>query len=107
MPNVQSPKRSGVVIPNSPQWYQRLAAFLIWLGAMKIWHYVSLASILAGWTLPAAVLGAGGQRPPLNWPLLSLSLLIAGLVTWRHRTNLQRIAAGIEPKAGRNPRHRS
>ena len=30
--------KSGVVIPNSPQWYQRLAAFLIWL----------LASILLG-----------------------------------------------------------
>jgi lysophospholipid acyltransferase (LPLAT)-like uncharacterized protein len=25
------PKKSGVVIPNAPKWYQRLAAFLIWL----------------------------------------------------------------------------
>jgi lysophospholipid acyltransferase (LPLAT)-like uncharacterized protein len=24
-------KRSGVVVPNAPKWYQRLAAFLIWL----------------------------------------------------------------------------
>ena len=26
-----TPKKSGVVIPNAPKWYQRLAAFLIWL----------------------------------------------------------------------------
>ena len=29
----RKPQKSGVVIPNSPRWFQRLAAFLIWLVA--------------------------------------------------------------------------
>ncbi len=39
-PNAKPPKRkvSGVVVPHSPKWYQRLAAFLIWL-------FVSLVSL--------------------------------------------------------------
>ena len=31
IPTQTTAKKSGVVIPNSPQWYQRLAAFFIWL----------------------------------------------------------------------------
>ena len=30
-PKPKAPKRSGVVIPNAPRWYQRLLARLIWL----------------------------------------------------------------------------
>ena len=30
MPPPKTPRRSGVVIPNAPKWYQRLAAWLIW-----------------------------------------------------------------------------
>jgi lysophospholipid acyltransferase (LPLAT)-like uncharacterized protein len=29
-------RKSGVVIPNAPKWYQRLAAFLIWLGISAV-----------------------------------------------------------------------
>ena len=37
MSKAQSPKRSsGVVIPNSPRWFQRLAAFFIWLVASLV-----------------------------------------------------------------------
>jgi lysophospholipid acyltransferase (LPLAT)-like uncharacterized protein len=32
----QTPKKSGVVIPNAPEWYQRLAAFLIWLSICAV-----------------------------------------------------------------------
>jgi acyl phosphate:glycerol-3-phosphate acyltransferase len=95
---------AGVMLGLAP--WVLLAALLVWAVAMAIWRFVSLASILAAWTLPIAAVVQGiarGRRgqPDLNWPLLALSLLIAGLVTWRHRGNLQRLAAGTEPKAGR------
>jgi glycerol-3-phosphate acyltransferase PlsY len=111
---------AGVMLGLAP--WVLLAAFLVWAATMAIWRYVSLGSILAGWSLPVAVIGQGFARgstevversdahvtrlmvyhqPELNWPLLTLALLIAVLVTWRHRGNLQRLAAGTEPKAGR------
>jgi hypothetical protein len=35
-PKPKAPKRSGVVIPNAPKWYQRLAAFLVWLAVSVV-----------------------------------------------------------------------
>jgi lysophospholipid acyltransferase (LPLAT)-like uncharacterized protein len=32
----QTPRASGVVVPNSPRWYQRLAAFSLWVVASPI-----------------------------------------------------------------------
>ena len=32
----RKPQKSGVIIPNSPRWFQRLAAFLLWLVASLV-----------------------------------------------------------------------
>jgi glycerol-3-phosphate acyltransferase PlsY len=77
-----------------------LAAVAVWAATMKISRYVSLSSILAGWALPAAVGLLGWRSGHLNPPVLALAMLIAVLVTVRHRSNIARIAAGTEPKAG-------
>lgn len=90
---------AGVMLGLAP--WALLAAVFVWAAAMVICRYVSLSSILAGWTLPVAVTVQSWRQEAFNWPLLTLALLIAILVTWRHRANLQRIAAGTEPKAGR------
>jgi glycerol-3-phosphate acyltransferase PlsY len=76
------------------------AAVVVWLVAVKLSRYVSLASILAGWALAVAVAVEAWLRGSLNFPVMALALLIAVLVTVRHRGNLARIAAGTEPRAG-------
>jgi glycine/D-amino acid oxidase-like deaminating enzyme len=43
-----------------------------------------------------ATFGDSGLRPAY----LSLALLTTALVLWRHRSNLQRLMAGTEPKLG-------
>lgn len=90
---------AGVMLGLAP--WALLAAALVWAATMAVWRYVSLGSILAGWTLPVAVAVQGWRQGVFNWPLLALAALISVLVTVRHRSNLQRIAAGTEPKAGR------
>jgi glycerol-3-phosphate acyltransferase PlsY len=78
-----------------------MAAVMVWALAMKVCRYVSLSSILAGWTAPLVVAAIGWWRDSLNVSILGLAFLIAVLVTVRHRDNIARIAAGTEPKAGR------
>ncbi len=93
---------AGIMIGLAP--WPLLIALLAWLVSRKLWGYVSLASIIAGWTLLLAVLGQSWSRGIFNGPLTVLSAVLALLVTLRHRTNLRRIAAGTEPKVGRRPR---
>ena len=62
---------------------------------------MSLSSVLAALSLPLLMLGsfasAGGELRPAY---LSLSVVTAVLVIWRHRSNLQRLLAGTEPRLG-------
>jgi glycerol-3-phosphate acyltransferase PlsY len=89
---------AGVMLGLAP--WALLAACLAWGLSMKVCRYVSLSSIVAGWTLPVAVGVQAWRAGSVNGPLLALALLIAVLVTVRHRSNLARIAAGTEPRAG-------
>lgn len=89
---------AGVMLGLAP--LALLGAVAVWALSLKVWRYVSLASILAGWTLPVAVAIQAWRTGQLNGPLLVLSLLIAILVTVRHRSNIARLAAGTEPRTG-------
>ena len=89
---------TGIMLGLAP--WALLAAVTAWALSLKISRYVSLSSIIAGWVLPVAVGLLGWRSGHWNPPLLTLALVIAALVTVRHRTNLARIAAGTEPKAG-------
>jgi glycerol-3-phosphate acyltransferase PlsY len=74
---------------------------LVWVVTLRIWGFVSLASILAGF---AVALGLACQMALSGrWDavLLGFSAVVALLVFLRHRGNLQRIAAGTEPKVWR------
>lgn len=68
--------------------------------------YTSLASILAAVAMPVSVLVIAGIEPDATAgttaPPLLIGLVIASLVTWRHRSNLGRLRAGTEPR-GRRP----
>jgi glycerol-3-phosphate acyltransferase PlsY len=72
-----------------------LIAFVVWCACVVAWHYVSLASILAAWSLPIAVLMVG----PYPRALLVVTLLLAVLVTFRHRDNIGRLLRGEEARA--------
>lgn len=69
-----------------------LGIFLLVLAASR---FVSLASLTAAAVLPVVTWVT--QRDPL---LLGFALVLAGLVFWRHRANIQRLRAGTEPRIG-------
>lgn len=80
-------------------WPVGLACFGIFLTTLSLSRIVSLSSVVAALSLPLLMLGsfgADGLRPAY----LSLALLTTALVLWRHRSNLQRLVAGTEPKLG-------
>jgi glycerol-3-phosphate acyltransferase PlsY len=87
------------------------AAFALWGVIFAIWRYVSLASLVAGLTLPFIVLAESiaaqrlGKIDPNTpvvtaaWPFLTMGLLLATLVGWTHRANIKRLINGTELRA--------
>lgn len=78
-----------------------LAAGAVWLVAFFAFRYASVASILAGVTLPVAAVAFGY---PVSVILFGLAAF--GAILFLHRTNLRRLRAGTESRFnfGR-PRH--
>lgn len=80
-------------------WPVGLACFGIFLTVLSFSRIVSLSSVVAALSLPLLMLGwfgQGGLRPAY----LALALLTTLLVVWRHRSNIQRLLAGTEPRLG-------
>ena len=87
---------AGVLLALMP--WAVLAIAVVWFAVFQISRYVSLASICAAAALPLAVAalwygGCGG-----NGSLLGFALLISALAIWRHRSNMERLRAGTEPR---------
>jgi glycerol-3-phosphate acyltransferase PlsY len=80
-------------------WPVGLACFGIFLTCLSLSRIVSLSSMVAALALPLLMLGWFGKAE-LRPAYLALALLTTALVLWRHRTNLQRLLAGTEPKLG-------
>jgi glycerol-3-phosphate acyltransferase PlsY len=72
-----------------------LPLILCWLCVVLLTGYVSLASMLAGAGLIAAVY----LIEPRNAPLLGFCILITAFVIYTHRGNIARLAAGTESRA--------
>lgn len=83
-----------------------LTIFAIWGVVLKVTRYVSLASIIAAASLPAAVLGlmffgpAHGWGAVHGWGSFHFAVAAAALVIWRHTANIQRLRARTEPRFG-------
>jgi len=92
----------GVFIPIC--WQAVIAAVALWVIVVVFWRYSSLGSISAAAALPIFVylFYAPGHAPP---EVVTLgTLLIAVLVIFKHRSNIQRLIAGEEPRLGSPPK---
>lgn len=75
-----------------------ISVLVVWLLLFQITRYVSLASIAAAAALPFFV-WIYLDIHLLNGPsLLPFSALIAAVVIWRHRSNMQRLIRGTEQR---------
>jgi glycerol-3-phosphate acyltransferase PlsY len=75
-----------------------LAGCILWIGTLYLTRYVSLASVAMGAGFFAAVLLqvlSGEPRPEL----LAATAALLVLILVRHRSNMARIRAGVEPKS--------
>lgn len=76
-------------------------AALVFAGALAIWRYVSLASMLAGAAMVAAAWALflrDGAVSPAEGMALAVLAVIFVLVVYRHRSNITRILNGTESK---------
>ncbi len=78
-----------------------VAIFFVWLIIFQLTRYVSLASIGAAVALPMVVGILILRKSVTDAALLYFSVLIAGVVIWRHRSNLKRLLNGTEPRFSR------
>ena len=76
-------------------WPVGLACFGIFLTTLTLFRIVSLSSVVAAISLP--LLMAAGTD---GFAKVVVALVAMALVIWRHRSNLQRIVVGSEPKIG-------
>ena len=83
----------GVVAVNAPL---VLLCAGVWIIVLMVTHYVSLASMIAGVCYPIFTLTSPkvGHLPPF----IIFSLVVAILLIYTHRKNIQRLKAGTESK---------
>ncbi|HEX5774175.1 MAG TPA: glycerol-3-phosphate 1-O-acyltransferase PlsY, partial [Geomobilimonas sp.] len=70
-----------------------LCALAVFIVVLLTWRYVSLASISAAAAMPILILLLG--NPP---PIAAMTRLIAALVIYKHRENIDRLRSGTESK---------
>jgi len=79
----------GVVAVTAP--VLLLPALLIWGLTLKLFGYVGMATIAAGFAMPLYVLITG---MPQQWPLLVFAGLLALFVLYTHRSNIKKLQSG-------------
>ena len=75
-----------------------LGSLLIWVIVFETTRYVSLASIIAALALPITAALLARWQIVHTWALIYFSLMIMGLVLWRHRSNFSRLLKGTEQR---------
>ena len=78
-----------------------VAIFFVWLIIFQLTRYVSLASVGAAVALPVVVGILIMRKSVTDAALLYFSVIIAGVVIWRHRSNLKRLVNGTERRFSR------
>ena len=70
-----------------------------WILTFVVTRYVSLASIAAAVALPIAAAVWPNEDMSRFGPLFWVCLFLGLMAVWKHRSNLQRLRQGTEPKA--------
>ncbi len=83
----------GVVLAVAP--WLALICLISWLPTALIWRYSSLSALLSFALYPIITFLTCDARPQRL-----LSLFIFGMIYYRHRGNIKRLIAGVEPKIG-------
>ena len=73
-----------------------LLCFGVWFLVLMVTHYVSLASMIAGCSFPLFTLIS--PKVGHNVPFIVFSFVIAVLLLFTHRKNIERLRAGTESK---------
>jgi glycerol-3-phosphate acyltransferase PlsY len=84
----------GVVLAVAP--WTGLVCLLTWAAAAAVWRFSSLSALIAFALYPLITFAYHGDSRPLSL----LSLVVFGLMYFRHRDNIKRLLAGTEPKIG-------
>jgi acyl phosphate:glycerol-3-phosphate acyltransferase len=72
------------------------SAVLVWLVTAGVWRYSSGAAITAFILLPVLAAALRGDRQ-----FVVFTVVVSGLILWRHKDNMIRLWNGTEPKIGR------
>ena len=75
-----------------------LIGVAVWVLTFEVTRYVSVASVTAAVILPFAVLGLAYAGHTNGLELFYVSLCLAVVVVFRHRSNLSRLVQGTEPR---------
>jgi glycerol-3-phosphate acyltransferase PlsY len=78
-----------------------LVGAAIWVLTFLATRYVSVASIAAAAALPIIILITAWLGKTTGKSLFYSSVCLAGVVIWRHRSNLSRLMRGTEPRFSR------
>ncbi len=81
----------GVVLGIS--WKPALILIILWAMALYITRFVSVASMLS--SLSAIIVFLAMDYPP---NIILMALIISALIVFKHRSNIQRLISGEEPK---------
>ena len=76
-------------------WPVGLACFGLFMAVISISRIVSLSSVVAAIGLPVLMVLTGA-----NGASISVSVVASVMVLWRHRSNIERLIAGTEPRIG-------
>ena len=80
-------------------WPVGLACFGLFMAVISLSRIVSLSSVIAAIGLPVLMVISGNSSA-----YVVVSLMASVLVLWRHRSNIERLIAGTEPRIGQKAR---
>ena len=88
----------GVLVGIS--WMLGLATGGTWLIIAYFFRYSSLASLVASLFAPVYYVFGGGVVWPLDKSIVLTTVIMSGLLIWRHAENVTRLIKGTESKLG-------
>jgi acyl phosphate:glycerol-3-phosphate acyltransferase len=94
---------SGVILGLFPYFtIPGVVALAVWGVVLKGARYISVASIVAAVSFPVTyvmmALVSGWPVLGEQLPLLAFAVLVAGMIVYKHRSNIARLRAGTEPR---------